>query len=59
MKVSNGEDVDTGAILVRQRGTAFHSGEGANRGRDHTIYSKIKGKVQISRKLGKKVISVK
>jgi len=58
IKVSHGQDVKTGSILVRQRGTTFHSGEGTDYGRDHTIYSKKNGKVIMSQKMGKKVLSV-
>jgi large subunit ribosomal protein L27 len=59
VKVSGGEKVKTGSILVRQRGTTFHKGENVRAGRDHTLYSVVDGIVKFGTKLGKKVISVK
>ena len=57
-KVTHGEKVDSGAILVRQRGTRFGAGEGARKGRDHTLFAIKSGVVKFSQKLGKKVVSV-
>jgi large subunit ribosomal protein L27 len=57
-KVSDGEKVVKGQVLIRQRGTTFSKGVGAKEGRDHTLYSVVDGMTKISRKLGKKVISV-
>ncbi|KKS97549.1 MAG: 50S ribosomal protein L27 [Candidatus Woesebacteria bacterium GW2011_GWB1_43_14] len=58
MKVSNGEEVGVGEILVRQRGTKFHAGVGAKKGRDHTIFSIRSGKVKVAQKYGKGIISI-
>ena len=58
VKVSGGETVKSGSILVRQRGTTFHKGKNVRAGRDHTLYSMIDGLAEFSTKLGKKVISV-
>lgn len=58
MKVSQGESVNEGEILVRQRGTKFHAGDGVKEGRDHTIFSIKKGKVEIGQKYGKNIISI-
>ncbi len=57
-KVSDGEKVTKGQIIIRQRGTSFAKGVGVKEGRDHTIYSMLDGIVKFSKKLGKKVISV-
>lgn len=57
-KVSSGEKVAKGQILVRQRGTNFSKGMGVKLGRDHTLYSILDGVVKFSRKTGKKVVSV-
>ena len=35
-----------GSIIVRQRGTKFHTGDNVGIGRDHTIYSLIDGVVR-------------
>lgn len=58
VKVSGGEKVKVGSILVRQRGTTFHKGKNVRAGRDHTLYSMLDGVVKFGTKLGKKVVSV-
>ena len=35
-----------GNIIVRQRGTKIHPGDNVGMGKDHTIFSVIKGKVK-------------
>ncbi len=49
VKRFGGESVLPGTILVRQRGTKFHVGRNVRIGRDHTIYSVIKGQVKFER----------
>lgn len=58
-KLYAGEKVAAGNIIIRQRGTKFHSGEGTGLGRDHTIFAKTEGTVNIRTKLGKSVIEIK
>ena len=41
-----GEKVKTGYVLVRQRGTKFHPGEGTFMGKDYTIHAGRDGKVE-------------
>lgn len=57
-KVSDGEKVTKGQILMRQRGTRFSKGPGVKEGRDHTLYSILDGSVKVSKKIGKRLISV-
>lgn len=45
-KVFDGQLVDAGAIIVRQRGTRIHPGENVGRGKDDTLYAKIAGTVK-------------
>lgn len=45
IKVYEGETVDSGAILLRQRGNKFKPGRNTARGRDFTIYSVASGVV--------------
>ena len=45
VKRSDGEYINAGTIVVRQRGTQFHVGTNVGMGKDHTIYSKIDGVV--------------
>jgi len=58
LKVSDGQKVLIGAILVRQRGTKIGAGGGVKVGRDHTLYAVTEGVVKFGQKVGKKVISV-
>lgn len=46
VKRYGGQIVNAGEILVRQRGTRFHPGEGVGCGRDHTLYALISGEVR-------------
>ena len=48
IKRYGGELVRPGTILVRQRGTRFHPGKNVGLGRDHTIFSKIDGRVKFA-----------
>ena len=54
-----GQLVLPGNILVRQRGTKIHPGNHVGMGRDHSIFSLIKGKVHFKKsKLNRTKISV-
>ncbi|MBP7733165.1 MAG: 50S ribosomal protein L27 [Caldisericia bacterium] len=57
VKVADGQCIDAGGIIVRQRGTRIYPGIGADLGRDHTIYATVPGIVRFRRfgKTGKKV----
>ena len=46
VKRYGGESVIAGNIIIRQRGTKFHSGVNTGIGKDHTIYAKADGKVK-------------
>ena len=48
VKRFGGQLVPAGIILVRQRGTKVHPGENVGMGRDHTLFAKIKGKVEFN-----------
>ena len=41
-----GQTVNSGAILVRQRGTKIHAGSNVGVGRDHTLFAMINGVVK-------------
>ena len=45
-----GQIVSAGSILVRQRGTHFHTGQNVGIGSDDTIYAKITGRVAFERR---------
>ena len=46
VKRFGGEDVLSGAIIVRQRGTRFSPGKGVGIGRDDTLFALITGYVK-------------
>ena len=58
VKISHGQKVGPGMILVRQRGTLIKAGDGVKVGRDHTLYALLEGTVKFSQKFGKKYLSV-
>lgn len=58
VKVTHGQRVTTGTILVRQRGTKINAGDGVGVGRDHTLFSVSDGVVNFGQKLGKTIVSV-
>lgn len=49
VKRFGGEQVKSGTIIVRQRGTKFHVGNNVKMGRDFTIYAIIPGEVKFER----------
>jgi len=52
VKTYGGQEVITGSILIRQRGTKFLPGRNVGRGRDDTLFALAGGKVTFH---GKKV----
>jgi large subunit ribosomal protein L27 len=49
VKRYDGEKVNAGTILVRQRGTKFHPGTNVGKGNDDTLFAKINGVVKFER----------
>jgi large subunit ribosomal protein L27 len=58
VKIFSGQDVKTGMIIVRQRGTRFRPGPGTGLGTDHTIFAKRDGKVEFRTSGERRSISV-
>jgi large subunit ribosomal protein L27 len=54
VKVSAGESIRAGGIIVRQRGTHFHPGRNVGRGSDDTLFALADGVVVFDRE-GKRV----
>ena len=46
VKVGDGQAINAGGIIVRQRGTQFVAGTGAGLGSDYTIYATVTGTVK-------------
>ncbi len=58
IKLFGGQKVKTGQIIIRQRGTRFHAGDGVGVGRDHTLFAKKDGTVAFKKARNKKVVYV-
>jgi large subunit ribosomal protein L27 len=58
VKRFGGEEVQAGAILIRQRGTKYHPGWNVGRGGDDTLFALKSGKVEFGTRHGKKVINI-
>ena len=50
VKSYGGELITAGSIIVRQRGTRFHPGKNVGCGKDHTLFSKVDGRVSFVKK---------
>ena len=60
VKVFGGQQINAGSIIVRQRGTKLHAGENVGMGKDHSIFSVVKGKVVFKKsKSDRTFVSVK
>ena len=60
VKIFGGQAAIAGNIIVRQRGTKIFPGENVGMGKDHSIFSVIKGKVVFKKtKADRTLVSVK
>ena len=50
VKAFGGELIPAGSIIVRQRGTRMHAGNNVGMGRDHTLFAKVTGRVDFTKK---------
>ncbi|MBE0418419.1 MAG: 50S ribosomal protein L27 [Coriobacteriia bacterium] len=55
VKRFGGQEVTSGSILVRQRGTHFHVGDNVGRGSDDTLFAKVDGVVEFTKGLKRRV----
>lgn len=58
VKIYAGGKVIPGNIIIRQRGTKFHPGNGVKMGKDHTLYAVKSGVVSFLRRLDRKIVTV-
>ena len=58
VKRFGGQKVKAGEILVRQRGTHFHPGDGVGRGGDDTLFALVAGAVKFGSKRGRKTVNI-
>lgn len=57
-KVFDGQFVNAGAIIVRQRGTRIHPGENVGRGSDDTLYALSAGTVRYANRNRRRLVDV-
>lgn len=50
VKMSDGQAIKSGMIIVRQRGTRFHPGKNVRKGSDDTLFATAAGKVKFTQK---------
>ena len=53
-----GQMVPAGSILVRQRGTRIHPGDGVGRGGDDTLFARVQGEVKYHNSRGRRFVSI-
>jgi large subunit ribosomal protein L27 len=58
IKIFEGQPVKPGQIIVRQRGTGFHPGDGVGLGRDFTLFALREGRVVFKKKQGKQLVAI-
>ena len=58
IKIYGGQPVKAGNIILRQRGSKFNAGLGAQLSRDFTIIALKEGKVKFLQKRGEKYVCV-
>ena len=58
VKRFGGQVVKAGEIIVRQRGTHFHPGDGVGRGGDDTLFALRDGNVEFGTRRGRRVVNV-
>ena len=59
IKMFGGQNVVSGNIIARQRGTTWHAGQNVGMGKDHTLFALVNGRVQFNTKTkGRTYISI-
>ena len=58
IKRFGGQVVNSGEILVRQRGTKFHPGMNVGIGKDDTLFALASGAVEFSNARGRRVVNI-
>ena len=53
-----GQVVNSGEIIVRQRGTHFHPGNNVGRGKDDTLFALAAGRVEFGTHRGRRVVNI-
>ncbi len=59
VKRFGGQVVKSGEIIVRQRGTRFHPGDGVGIGKDDTLFALQPGAVEFGARRGRKTVNIR
>jgi large subunit ribosomal protein L27 len=59
VKLFGGQQIKTGQIIVRQKGTKWQPGKNVALGRDFTIFALKDGVVEFGKRLGRTIVNVK
>jgi large subunit ribosomal protein L27 len=59
VKAYGGQSVTAGSIIVRQRGTRIHPGQGVGKGSDDTLFALVPGTVGFSESRGRKYATIR
>jgi large subunit ribosomal protein L27 len=57
-KVFDGQAVNAGAVIVRQRGTRIHPGVNVGRGSDDTLFAMAEGTVKYTTRNNRRLVDV-
>jgi large subunit ribosomal protein L27 len=57
-KVFDGQTVNAGAVIVRQRGTRIHPGNNVGRGSDDTLFAMAEGTVKYTTRNNRRLVDV-
>jgi large subunit ribosomal protein L27 len=57
-KVFDGQVVNAGTIIVRQRGTRIHPGDNVGKGRDDTLFAMTPGVVKYGQRHGRHLVDI-
>ena len=57
-KVFDGQTVNAGAVIVRQRGTRIHPGLNVGRGNDDTLFAMAEGTVKYTTRNNRRLVDV-
>ncbi len=59
VKRFDGQQINAGTIIIRQRGTSVHAGMNVGIGSDYTLYALVDGKVKFGyTRGGRRIVSV-
>ena len=58
VKKSGGQNVVPGNIIIRQRGTRIHAGDGVAMGKDQTLFARVEGQVQFTTRRNRSYVTV-